>query len=246
MTVLDAAPDPTPQPWGYWATLAWTLLAAAASAVASVGALALFFPDVSASSTELLKNMRAFGVVATASVGAEIAVLAVAARLRGWRATDYLGLVLPSRREAAIAFGVIIAFALAYDALTYLLGRDVVTPFQIQAYRNARDGGALLLMLIAFVIAAPVGEEIIFRGFLVRGWAQKPRDLVPGTILIAAIWAAMHSQYDWFGVLQIFFIGLVLGWIRWRSGSTLLTIALHALINAWATVQTVIKVDWLS
>ena len=86
--------------------------------------------------------------MATASVGAEIAVLAVAARLRGWRATDYLGSYCRAGARPRSNLGVM-AFALAYDALTYLLGRDVVTPFQIEAYRNARDDGALLLMLIA-------------------------------------------------------------------------------------------------
>jgi hypothetical protein len=32
---------------------------------------------------------------------------------------------------------------------------------------------------------------------------------------------------------------------RWRSGSTLLTILMHVLINFWATVQSMIKVEWL-
>jgi membrane protease YdiL (CAAX protease family) len=153
---------------------------------------------------------------------------------------------MPSRHEAILAFAVTIVFVQAFDLLTWLLDRDVVTPFQIDAYRNARDGGALLLMWIAFVIAAPLGEEILFRGFLVRGWASKARDVVPGTIMISAIWALLHSQYDWYGILQIFILGLLIGWIRWRSGSTLLTIALHAVINAWSTVQTIIRVEWLN
>jgi membrane protease YdiL (CAAX protease family) len=41
-------------------------------------------------------------------------------------------------------------------------------------------------------------------------------------------------------------IGLVLGWLRWRSGSTLLTILCHSLINLGATIETVIASDWLS
>ena len=61
--------------------------------------------------------------------------------------------------------------------------------------------------------------------------------------MISALWAVIHTQYDWYGIFQIFLIGLLLGWVRWRSGSTLLTIVLHALINAWATLQTIIKVE---
>ena len=55
-----------------------------------------------------------------------------------------------------------------------------------------------------------------------------------------------RSQYDWFGIVQVFLIGLILAWARWRSGSVLLTIAMHALTNLWATLETMVKVDWLS
>jgi membrane protease YdiL (CAAX protease family) len=47
-------------------------------------------------------------------------------------------------------------------------------------------------------------------------------------------------------MLQVFFIGLLLAIARWRSGSTLLTIVMHVLINLWATIESMIKVEWLS
>ena len=65
-------------------------------------------------------------------------------------------------------------------------------------------------------------------------------------MVISAAWAVIHVQYDWFGILQIFLTGLLFGWVRWRSGSTLLTFLLHGLMNAWATVETIVKIDWLS
>jgi membrane protease YdiL (CAAX protease family) len=37
----------------------------------------------------------------------------------------------------------------------------------------------------------------------------------------------------------------LLGWARWRSGSTLLTILMHVLANLWATIESMIKVEWL-
>ena len=46
--------------------------------------------------------------------------------------------------------------------------------------------------------------------------------------------------------MKIFLIGLVLGWLRWASGSTLLTMALHVMANFVATVQAAIKVEWMS
>jgi membrane protease YdiL (CAAX protease family) len=44
-------------------------------------------------------------------------------------------------------------------------------------------------------------------------------------------------QYQWFFVGEIFVLGLVFGWLRWRSGSTILTFALHAAVNGMALVE---------
>jgi hypothetical protein len=38
----------------------------------------------------------------------------------------------------------------------------------------------------------------------------------------------------------------MLGWFRWASGSTTLTIVMHILINAEAMLETTIKVELLS
>ena len=62
----------------------------------------------------------------------------------------------------------------------------------------------------------------------------------------SAAWAAMHVQYDTLTIGQIFCIGLLLGWLRWASGSTLLTIILHVLANAAACIQAMIKVEYFS
>lgn len=243
MTV-DAMPPP-PRPWGIIMTTVWIVPVLIGVVIASLVAIFIWFPDTAIDSPEFMKDARAFGIIFIASVVAELAVLFVAARLAGWRAGDYLGLVMPERREAVFAFACVAGFVLALDGFTYLIGRDVITPFQIEVYQSAAASNSLLLMWVTLVIAAPVGEEALFRGFLFRGWAPTPRAVIPAIIFISIFWAAIHTQYDWFGIVQIFLIGLLLGWVRWRSGSTLLAMALHGLINAWATVQTFVKVNWL-
>src|SRR5262249_45035445 len=109
-----------------------------------------------------------------------------------------------------------------------------------------RASGSLALLWITFVLIGPAGEELMFRGFLFRGWARTPRAVIPAIVVISAIWAVIHVQYDWFGIAQIFLSGLVLGWVRWRSGSALLTLLMHGAMNAWATVETIIKLHWLT
>jgi hypothetical protein len=47
-------------------------------------------------------------------------------------------------------------------------------------------------------------------------------------------------------VVQIFVVGLFLGWMRWRSGSTLLTFLLHALFNLEGTLETLVEVHFFT
>jgi len=233
-------------PWGLWATLGWVILALVSSQTIGAVVLILLRPDAIIAGMDTL--MKDGVVVALSNVPAnvaQVAILGLASRRRGWSISEYLGLVRPATRDVAMALSILVAFLLGYDALTYALGRDIVTPFQVDTYRSARDAGMLPLFWFALVIAAPVAEEIMFRGFLFRGWVRSERSAIPGILIISALFAAIHVQYDWFGILQVFFIGLLLAVVRWRSGSTLLTILMHVLANLWATIEAMIKVEWL-
>jgi hypothetical protein len=239
-----AAPRPV---WGLWATLGWVILAFVLSSVAGLVVVLIWRPDaIMSGGADMLKDGPLISVTTIASAAVQVGMLALAARLARWPAGDYLGLVRPAAGPALIAIAVLVVFLLGYDALTYLLGRDIVTPFQVDTYRTARDSGTLSLLWLTFVVVAPVAEEIMFRGFLFRGWVRSERSAIPVILVISLLFAAIHVQYDWFGMLQVFFIGLLLAIARWRSGSTLLTILMHMLANLWATVESMIKVEWLS
>jgi membrane protease YdiL (CAAX protease family) len=239
-----AAPRPV---WGLWATLGWVILAFVLSSVAGLVVVLIWRPDaIMSGGADMLKDGPLISVTTIASAAVQVGMLAMAARLARWPAGDYLGLVRPAAGPALIAIAVLVVFLLGYDALTYLLGRDIVTPFQVDTYRTARDSGTLSLLWLTFVVVAPVAEEIMFRGFLFRGWVRSERSAIPVILVISLLFAAIHVQYDWFGMLQVFFIGLLLAIARWRSGSTLLTILMHMLANLWATVESMIKVEWLS
>ena len=52
-----------------------------------------------------------------------------------------------------------------------------------------------------------------------------------------------YVQYDWFIILQVFGFGLLLGWMRWVSGSTLLTMLLHGVINCEGMIETLLSLQ---
>jgi uncharacterized protein len=175
-----------------------------------------------------------------------IALLALAVRLARARQAEYMALTLPRTRDLQVGLvGMVVVIAVS-DALLYLSGHALVTPFQMQSYTTAAAEGWLPALLIAAIVVAPAAEEIMFRGFLFRGWARSERSAWPAILVISVLWAALHVQYDWTGILQIFVIGLFLGWMRWRSGSTLLTLLLHALFNLEGTMETVLQMRFFS
>jgi hypothetical protein len=152
--------------------------------------------------------------------------------------SNYFALKWPAAHELAFGIAALVVLIAAGDALLYLTGRDLVSAFQLQSYTTAAAAGSLPAMFAATIVIAPAGEEAVFRGFLFRGWVRSPRSVWPAIVVISILWAMLHVQYDWTGVLQIFVSGLFLGWMRWRSSSLVLTFLLHALFNLEATLET--------
>lgn len=246
---FPAGASPTaPQPWGLLGSIAWTAAGIVAWFAAQIVAIAIY-RALSADSVDvktLGSNGLVVALVTTAAGPVWVAVMAFAAWQRGWRARDYLALVTPRRSEILFSVACFGALLVAFDLLTLAFGRDVVPVFMFDMYTSARATNALVLFFIAVVIVSPVAEEIAFRGFLFRGLSATWLGLAGTIVLTSGLWTAMHVQYDWVQLGQIFLIGLVLGWLRWASGSTLLTILLHVLANFVATLQAAIKVEWMS
>jgi membrane protease YdiL (CAAX protease family) len=244
MSMTSGHNPPAAPPWGIPATIAWLLFAFLASVVVASGIFAAWQGERA--------NLRTFtydGVVITigalASVPVQVAMLAFAARLRQWTPAGYFALNWPKRGEVVFAVLCIVALIVVFDALMLAAGRDLVPLFQIEAYQTAKDAGWLAGLMLAIVVVAPVGEEIAFRGFLYRGLVRPGREML-AIVVISIAWALLHIQYDWLGMAQIFAAGLILGWFRWATGSTTLTIIMHILINGEAMIETTIKVELLS
>jgi len=94
------------------------------------------------------------------------------------------------------------------------------------------------VLVIAFCVSAPISEEFFARGFLYRGWSETFLRVPGAIVLSSAVWTSLHLQYDWFFFGEVFSIGLLLGYLRYRYQSTWLTVIVHGLNNLAAVVQT--------
>ena len=234
------------RPLSVRATLGWALFVFAIAQAVGAAVVIFWFSSMAPSSLATIRYDGALVALVTLITNPiQIVLLAAVARWRtGGSAAEYLGLTRFSRQDLLLGLLAIAALIGTLDGISYLAGLDIVTPFQIEAFTTARGDGWLWPLVLAIVVVGPAGEEVMFRGFLFRGWVGPGARGVVAIVVIALVWAGMHVQYDWFGISQVFLTGLVLGWLRWRSGSTLLTILLHVLVNLEGTLETLVAMDW--
>jgi membrane protease YdiL (CAAX protease family) len=141
-------------------------------------------------------------------------------------ATERLGLIPPRQNQWWL---IAVLFIIAFLAIAFGIERlaDKISPSSQQQVTNATNVlfsrfnnpiGVILLGLMPAVV-----EETLFRGALV------PR---LGVVVTAVLFAALHTQYAvTFATLEVFVLGLGLGWLRLRSGSTLPCMVTHAGYN---------------
>jgi membrane protease YdiL (CAAX protease family) len=226
------------QAWGRWATLGLGIVALMGGQAAALVALTWWYGASIAHMPDFSGDGVAVSIVIFVSTPVQLALLWLMAQRPGGSAADYLAFKLPSRSEVLFGVGVTVALIVVGNLVSWLFGRFIVTNFQLDIYRTAAAAGWLPLLWLAVVVATPIGEESLFRGFLFRGWLRNPRDAWPVILLTAFLWSIVHVQYDWFVIAQVFCFGVLLGWLRWASGSAILTMLLHALINAEGMFET--------
>jgi membrane protease YdiL (CAAX protease family) len=229
-----AGTAPARRPFGPWASIGWTvLLVLAISAAQAVVALAMeqvmprLEPTVHPPSANSVDGL-VISVAAVASALVAVGLVVLLLRARRIRVREYLALFVPGARQSVVAVGGMLALMAASDLTTYLLGRPLAPPVMVELYRL----GWHFFLFLAVVVAAPMGEETLFRGFLFRGIADSRWGPAAAVVVSSALWAAPHVQYDLYGVATIALIGLYLGAVRYHTGSLPLVMLLHGINNA--------------
>jgi membrane protease YdiL (CAAX protease family) len=224
--------------WGPLATLGLGAVAALGSQVPALLAYFWWREVTLAHWAEIASDGVAVVMLVCLSTPVQVGLLIWFAKKAGSTAVSYLALTLPSYRKMGTIVVAAMVLVSAGDGMSAVFGGQVVTPFQSDIYRSAAKAGAVPLLWLTVVAMAPIGEEILFRGFLFRGWQRWRHGAGVAIGSTALVWAAVHIQYSSLVVGEIFVVGLVLGWIRWFTGSTVSTIILHAVLNSVGLIET--------
>lgn len=93
------------------------------------------------------------------------------------------------------------------------------------------------LLVLGVGVMAPILEELIFRGFLLKEFSYTFLGTSGAVVLTSLIWALIHSQYDLVYLAIIFVTGLLFGIARVMSHSLLVPIAMHIIFNVSAAIE---------
>jgi membrane protease YdiL (CAAX protease family) len=251
--VESAAPlpiVPAPRPpriWKFWGTALWGLFIFAAMFVGQLAVVAWFVvrregPIDLAAAIHVVSSGLTISLSVIMGLPAVLGALWIAIRVSRTPFADYLALRRTSWANFLIGVVALFVVVMGWDLISRMTGREVEPGFMSEVLKSARADGALWLLVLAFCVAAPITEEFFARGFLYRGWSESFLGPVGAIVLSSVVWTALHLQYDWFFLGEVFSIGLLLGYLRYRGNSIWLTVILHGLNNLAATLQSI----WLA
>jgi membrane protease YdiL (CAAX protease family) len=144
-----------------------------------------------------------------------------------------LGLPKEPLRDVRVGFvGGIVLIAAGWVALlvvvlvtTAILGHSPSQPQQVPACVR---GAWLWLLGPVVVLAAPLGEETLFRGFLYKGLRSR-LPMAPAALLSGIVFGLVHGY--WLLIPALFVVGAGLAVIYERRGSLLASMTAHATFN---------------
>lgn len=230
-----------PRVWGPIASLAWTALVWLVFNALTVGIAAVFmfadWADARSHPGQLGGHGLFLAVSTLVNAVCCTALVALLIRLRGGLSVrDYLALWPLRGRQILLWFGVVLLFVITSEGLGYWLERPVVPEFLRTAYATAT---VPVLLWLALIVAGPIFEEVLFRGFLQGGLERSGFHAGWTLLLPALIWAGIHLQYDIYDMTWVFLFGILLGLARWHTDSLYMPVLMHMLVNLLATLVTV-------
>ncbi|MCB2339063.1 CPBP family intramembrane glutamic endopeptidase [Clostridium estertheticum] len=127
---------------------------------------------------------------------------------------------------------IIIGYRLAYNnSLFYLVDNVPMPNFIIHAFEELFISP--IIMILSSAVIAPIYEEVIFRGILLKGMANKINSNL-ALIISALIFALLHMNIP--QGINAFLLGLIIGAIYLSSNSIYLCIFAHFINNSVAII----------
>jgi len=180
-------------------------------------------------------------------VGQVLPVLVALAVLRGFgRGTAATLGVRAGNLRSGLAHGVVgvaailpvCVAALMVNAVVMQMVKAPVTPHPLlEAIEETPDPRAFAFAGLMAVVIAPLAEEFLYRGLLLMTLLRHV-GIVAALVVSSTVFAFAHFTAEPQALLPLFFLGMALGYIAYRTRSLVAPIIAHAVFNALMLVAT--------
>ena len=123
-----------------------------------------------------------------------------------------------------------------FDRLIEFFIADPESFEQIEQFLQIESFSSGVILFLGIAIFAPIGEELLFRGYLLQALENHWQDVTRAILVTALAFAIIHLNPYW--VVQAYLMGVVLGYLSWRTDSVLPAIVCHGVYNALALLIT--------
>jgi hypothetical protein len=234
---LTAAPEPVTRP----ARIAWGLPDALLCWLAGyLGAILASFPLYASQGGTDIDTKLVFGIILPAQQLTVVLAVVYVSRLKGQKslARDF-GLVVRLRDAKALIVGAVLEVGLTLALLPILqLDPDAQNQQLLSDLKDHRDAATVILFVIGAVIFAPIVEELLFRGVLLRALLRRfePAAAVFGSAIIFALVHYVGDPNTLPFLPALAGLGAVLAIVALRSGDLSMSIFIHAGFNLTTTI----------
>jgi len=230
--------------WGFWGTLLWGIVIGGLLFLGQLIPLLLYLvfkgESLNKESFLLLANtaetnalLLAISVIGSAIIVVPL-VFGIAKLKRGSRLKEYFDLRLFSWKTFWIWMGILVLLLIFEGTALTALGVEETPNFMLNIEYPSTLSIWLLLFGVTFM--APLIEEVVFRGFLLKGFSNSFMGVWGAVIVTSALWAMMHIQYEFAYIAIIFVVGLVFGYARIQTKSLLVPMSMHFMMNLIASI----------
>lgn len=245
MTVVGSGAGTAPAATLRWglpdALIAW-IVGFVCTLVALLPLLAIAAGRADAPATGLPQDLEVSGILVSL-VAQSLGIIGALAWIgrskgRGGLTADF-GFAIRVRDVGWVAAGVGIALVAGWMLwpVTELAGLRGSSQEVVRQFEDA-SGVEIPIFALSVVLIAPIAEEVLFRGALLRGLLRRtsPGWAVFGSALVFALVHVLGDPDTYYYVPAFLALGLVSGWRAVRTGNLSQSIFLHAGFNLLASI----------
>ena len=230
--------------WGFWGTLLWGAVIGVFLFLGQLIPLLIYMKAIGESIS--FENLVLFSqkvetdafLLSVSVIGSALIVVplvfGIAKLKRGSVLKEYFDLRGYSWRTFWRWMGVLLLLLIFEGFALEAMGVEQTPNFMLNIEYPNRLSIYLLLFSVMFM--APLIEEVVFRGFLLKGFSKTFMGAEGAVALTSLLWAVMHLQYEFAYVAVIFMIGLVFGYARIKTGSLFVPMTMHMVMNGIASL----------